>query len=52
MPAQSRREGSNEKLPMGGTQVPTYSTTAGADTMRSLVGLRPEEWVGRDGWGR
>lgn len=33
----------------GGTQVPTYSLTAGANTMQSLVGLRPEEWVGRDG---
>lgn len=34
---------------MGGTQVPTYSLTAGANTMRSLVGLGPEEWMGRDG---
>lgn len=51
-PAQSRREGSDESLPMGGTQVPTYSLTAGTNTLRSLVGSRPEEWVGRDGWER
>lgn len=49
IPAQSQREGSDESLQMGGTQVPTYSLTAGANTMQSLVGLRPEEWVGRDG---
>lgn len=51
-PAQSQREGSDESLPMGGTQVPTYSLTAGTNILRSLVGSRPEEWVGRDGWER
>lgn len=51
-PAQSQREGSDESLQMGGTQVPTDSWTAGANTMRSLVGFRPEEWVGRDACGR
>ena len=51
-PAQSQREGSDESPPMGGTQVPTYSLTAGTNTLRSLVGSRPEEWVGRDGWER
>lgn len=51
-PAQSQREGSDESLQMGGTQVPTDSLTAGANTMGSLVGFRPEEWVGRHGCGR
>lgn len=32
--------------------MPTHSLTAGANTVRSLVGFRPEEWVGRDGCGR
>lgn len=51
-PAQSQREGSNESLQMGGTQVPTDSLTAGANnTMRSVVGFWPEEWRGRDGCG-
>lgn len=51
-PAQSQREGGDESLQMGGSQVPTDSLTAGANTMRSLVGFRPEEWVGRRGCGR
>lgn len=45
IPAQSQRERSNESLQMGGTQVPTYSLTAGANTVRSLVGQR-SEWRG------
>lgn len=44
IPAQSQRERSNESLQMGGTQVPTYSLTAGANTVRSLVGQRSEWW--------
>lgn len=43
-----QRELRNNSLKMGGTQVPTYLLTAGANIRQSLVGLRPEEWVGRD----
>lgn len=45
IPAQFQRERNNESPQMGGTQVPTYSLTAGANTVRSLVGQR-SKWGG------
>lgn len=48
IPAQSQREGRSENLQMEGTQVPTYSLTAGANTVQ--FGGLEARGVDGEGW--